>query len=137
MIFGDNVNAPVDSIDSLKESSGTVGIVGDIFDVEIKELRNGKILMIALITDYTSSIACKLFLTDTNKDGVLDRVKKGTYLKIKGDVIFDTYQREISMTISGIRLEERPQRFDKSEEKRVELHAHTQMSSMDAICSRR
>ena len=135
MIFGDNVNAPVDSIDSLKESSGTVGIMGDIFDVEIKELRNGKILMIALITDYTSSIACKLFLTDTNKDGVLDRVKKGTYLKIKGDVIFDTYQREISMTISGIRLEERPQRFDKSEEKRVELHAHTQMSSMDAICS--
>lgn len=135
MIFGDNVNAPVDSIDSLKESSGTVGIMGDIFDVEIKELRNGKILMIALITDYTSSIACKLFLTDTNKDGVLDRVKKGTYLKIKGDVIFDTYQREISMTISGIRLEERPQRFDTSEEKRVELHAHTQMSSMDAICS--
>ncbi|MCR1955670.1 hypothetical protein NSA24_12770, partial [Clostridioides mangenotii] len=42
------------------QNSGTVGITGDIFDVEIKELRNGKILMIALITDYTSSIACKL-----------------------------------------------------------------------------
>ncbi|MBU5306529.1 PolC-type DNA polymerase III [Clostridioides mangenotii] len=135
MIFGDNVNAPVDTIKSINENSGTVGITGDIFDVEIKELRNGKILMIALITDYTSSIACKLFLTDTNKDRVLDRVKKGTYLKIKGDVIYDTYQREISMTISGIREEERPQRFDRSEKKRVELHAHTQMSSMDAICS--
>lgn len=135
LIFGDNVNAPIDTIKSLNENSGSVGVLGEIFDIEIKELRNGKILLIAMITDFTSSIACKLFLTDTNKDSVLDRIKKGSFVKIKGDVIFDTYQREVSMTISGIREEERPKRIDKAEKKRVELHAHTQMSSMDAICS--
>ncbi|MDR0879313.1 MAG: PolC-type DNA polymerase III [Clostridioides sp.] len=133
MIFGENVNAPVEKIADLNEASGTVGVLGEVFDVETKELRNGKILMIALLTDHTSSISAKLFLTDMNKDRVLSRIKKGSYLKIKGDVLFDTYQREISMTISGMREEKKVERQDTAPVKRVELHAHTQMSSMDAI----
>ncbi len=108
----------IENIVELNASSGTVAVVGDIFDVDTKELKNGKILMIASITDYTSSISCKLFLTDTNKDGVLENVKKGAYLKIKGDIVYDTYQREISMMISGIRKETRKEREDKSEEKK-------------------
>ena len=56
-------------------------------------------------------------------------------MKIKGDTMYDIYQRELTMTISGIRIEEKPERIDKSEVKRVELHAHTQMSSMDAVTS--
>ncbi|MGL5347785.1 MAG: PolC-type DNA polymerase III [Peptostreptococcaceae bacterium] len=135
MIYGENTNAMLEKIKSLSTSSGTVCIMGEIFDVEAKELKNGKILLIASITDYTSSISCKLFLNDMNKDRVLDNVKKGSYIKIKGDVIYDTYQRELSVTISGIRKESKVEREDTTEGlKRVELHAHTQMSSMDAIC---
>ncbi len=133
LIYGENVNAMPEKIVSLNNTSGTVSIIGEVFDVETKELRNGKILLIASVTDYTSSISCKLFLNDTNKDGVLEYVEKGSYLKIKGDIIYDTYQRELTMTISGIRKEVKVERIDTSEEKRVELHAHTQMSSMDAM----
>ena len=135
MIYGENINAMVEKICDLNNSSGTVSIVGEIFDIDTKELKNGKILMIAAITDYTSSISCKLFLNDINKDSVLGKLSKGAYVKIKGDIMYDTYQRELTMTISGIREEDKPQRTDKSEEKRVELHAHTQMSSMDAVTS--
>ena len=136
LIYGEDVNSLVHHIKDLNQNSKTVAIVGEIFNIENKELRNGKILSIMSITDNTSSINCKLFLNDLNKDKVLDRVKEGSYVKIKGDVLYDTYQREITMTISGIRQEEKPQRKDKCEKgKRVELHAHTQMSSMDAICS--
>lgn len=135
LIYGENVHAMVEKIESLNQESGTVAVVGDIFDIEIKELRNGKILFIASITDYTSSVSCKLFLNDTNKDKVIDNVKKGSHVKIKGDVMYDTYQRELTMTISGIRKEEKEEKKDLSENKRVELHAHTQMSSMDALCS--
>ena len=135
MIYGENVNVLTEKIEDLDNNSGTVGIEGTIFNIEIKELRNGKILLMLMVTDYTSSITCKIFLTDTNKDWVLGKISKGMYIKIKGDVLYDTFQREISMTISGMRKEEREERKDTAEKKRVELHAHTQMSSMDAICS--
>ena len=134
-IYGDNVNAPVEKINRLNQNSGTVCIVGEVFDVELKELRNGKVLLIAAVTDYTSSTSCKLFLNDMNKDKVIDSVTKGAYLKIKGDALYDNYQREITMTISGIKKEVKEERIDTSDVKRVELHAHTQMSSMDAVCS--
>ncbi|MCR1849270.1 PolC-type DNA polymerase III [Paeniclostridium sordellii] len=133
-VYGENINAPVEKINRLNQNSGTVCIVGEVFDVELKELRNGKVLLIAAVTDYTSSINCKLFLNDMNKDKVIDSVTKGTYLKIKGDALYDNYQRELTMTISGIKEEKKEERMDISDEKRVELHAHTQMSSMDAIC---
>ncbi|CEO26834.1 PolC-type DNA polymerase III [Paraclostridium sordellii] len=133
-VYGENVNAPVEKINRLNQNSGTVCIVGEVFDVELKELRNGKVLLIAAVTDYTSSINCKLFLNDMNKDKVIDSVTKGSYLKIKGDALYDNYQRELTMTISGIKEEKKEERMDISDEKRVELHAHTQMSSMDAIC---
>ncbi|MGL5328391.1 MAG: PolC-type DNA polymerase III [Peptostreptococcaceae bacterium] len=135
LIYGENANAIIEKVSKLNVNSGTVGIIGEVFDIETKELRNGKILLILGVTDYSSSISCKLFLNDTNKDSVLNEIKKGSYLKIKGDIIYDTYQREISMTISGIRKEVKEERKDLSVNKRVELHAHTQMSSMDAICN--
>lgn len=136
LIYGEDVNSLVHHIKDLNQNSKTVAIVGEIFNIENKELRNGKILSIMSITDNSSSINCKLFLNDLNKDKVLNGVKEGSYVKIKGDVLYDTYQREITMTISGIRKEEKPQRKDKCQKgKRVELHAHTQMSSMDALCS--
>ena len=135
LIYGEDVNSLVHHIKDLNQNSKTVAIVGEIFNIENKELRNGKILSIMSITDNSSSINCKLFLNDLNKDKVLDRVKEGSYVKIKGDILNDTYQIEITMTISGIRQEEKPQRKDKCKKgKRVELHAHTQMSSMDALC---
>jgi len=135
LIYGEDVNSLVHPIKDLNQKSKTVAIIGEIFNIENKELRNGKILSIMSITDNTSSINCKLFLNDLNKDKVLDSVKEGSYVKIKGDVLYDTYQREITMTISGIRQEEKPKRKDTCEKgKRVELHAHTQMSSMDALC---
>lgn len=122
-IYGENVNATVEKIVKLNAESGTVSILGEVFDVEVKELRNGKVLLIAAVTDYTSSISCKLFLNDMNKDKVLDSVTKGSYLKIKGDVLYDNYQRELTMTISGIKKEDKPERKDTSDVKRVELHA--------------
>ena len=135
IIYGENVNALFEHICDINKNSKTVCITGEIFNIEIKELKNGKILLIADVTDNTSSISCKLFLNDLNQDKVLGKISEGTYVRIKGDVIYDIFKKELTMTISGIRLEEKKPRLDKADKKRVELHAHTQMSSMDALCN--
>ncbi len=51
LIYGEDVNSLVHHIKDLNQNSKTVAIVGEIFNIENKELRNGKILSIMSITD--------------------------------------------------------------------------------------
>ena len=67
LIYGENVNALFEHICDIDKNAKTVCIVGEIFNIETKELKNGKILLIADVTDNTSSISCKLFLNDLTK----------------------------------------------------------------------
>ena len=50
MIYGEDVNSLVHPIKDLNQNSKTVAIVGEIFHIENKELRNGKILSIMSIS---------------------------------------------------------------------------------------
>ena len=51
----------------------------------------------------------------------------------RGEIEYDKYDREIVCRARGIATVELLQVVDQAEEKRVELHLHTNMSSMDGI----
>ncbi len=108
-------------------------ISGDIFQREIIETKKGKKIFIFYITDYTSSITIKLFPKPKDLDRIMDEVKEGKSFKIRGEVINDPYENEIVMMARDIVKTTRIERMDGSEEKRVELHLHTNMSAMDGI----
>ena len=55
LIYGEDVNSLVYKIKELNQNSKTVAVVGEVFHIENKELRNGKILCIMSITDNSSS----------------------------------------------------------------------------------
>src|SRR5699024_11153778 len=60
----------------------------------------------------------------------------GGYYQIKGIAQMDTFEKEITIgSVVGIKTiaDFSTKRFDHSNKKRVELHAHTQMSDMDAV----
>ena len=135
IILGKENKDDVEKIENINPEIGRASIQGEIFDVDIRVLKSGRTLLTASITDYTSSIKCKLFLRDNNKDNIVDNVIKGSYLKIRGNVMFDNYSQELILNIQDIEKKRKIIKMDRSEEKRVELHAHTQMSAMDAICS--
>ena len=60
--------------------------------------------------------------------------KTGNYLKVKGEVQFDKYAKEINIMTRDISIGKKPEsRKDTAPVKRVELHLHTQMSRMDGI----
>lgn len=53
---------------------------------------------------------------------------------MQGEVQFDKYTKEIDIMAKNIMAAAAPApRMDDAEEKRVELHLHTQMSSMDGV----
>ena len=111
-------------------------VAGKVFASERKDFRNGTSASFTFdITDKTSSIRCKK-LINLEKDGDLpDKIKVGKVLYVRGMVKYDRYVDDIVLDPVSIMLGEEQIRPDNAEIKRVELHAHTQMSQMDAVSS--
>lgn len=130
-IFADSVT----NIGDIYEPQNVV-IWGDVFDYSEKEIKNKKgeekrITTVSL-TDYTGSISIKDF-ADKDSENVLSALKNGTTAIIRGRVDFDTFDNEFVLRANDIMLVKKKERTDTCEEKRVELHMHTNMSTMDAI----
>lgn len=131
VIYGNAIKTKPIPMRELAEDSGTVCIEGEIIGAEVKDLRNGKQIINFDMTDYTNSFSVKLFVEPNS--GVQDHLKPGSYVRVKGPVVFDKFQRETVIMANDIGAAEAPVRLDTAPVKRVELHLHTQMSSMDAL----
>ncbi len=144
------------SIRELNNDSGEVVIAGKRLDYEEKEISQGEMLLVTFnVTDYTGTMKCKMFLryrpkapkdaqeeqppiTDEQRAAVQDvvkRLKDCDGVMVKGDCRYDSFAHECTMMVSSVVKYDLPQRVDNAEEKRIELHLHTQMSSMDAVAS--
>jgi DNA polymerase-3 subunit alpha (Gram-positive type) len=125
------------SIQAIQEEERRVIIQGYIFDAETKELRSGRHLLTFKVTDYTSSILVKMFSRDKEDIPILQSVKKGMWVKVRGGVQNDTFIRDLVMMANDIQEINPVKRMDMAPEgeKRVELHAHSPMSQMDAVTS--
>ncbi len=122
---------PLSKIAEITTDSGIVNIKGKIINLEKKELKTGTVLMVLTVTDLTDSISCKYFLPKDFED---DGFEKGKYIQIVGNSEYDDYEKQLIVKINGMQLiDEEIRRIDASKEKRVELHLHTGMSSMDGI----
>lgn len=136
VIMGRPFNDIPVSIATITEASGRVTIQGSIFNTEVKTLNNGKTIIIFNITDNTNSITAKIFVKEENDTAKLvENITNGRYVRIKGDIQYDQFLKELVIFPNNIVEAEKAVRLDTSEEKRVELHAHTGMSTMDGICS--
>ncbi len=136
IIFGRPFEGTVVPIIEIQDEIGEVVIQGKVQEVEERELRSEKILLIFCLSDFTDTIACKMFLKKEQRDELAEHIKKGAFLKLTGNAQQDKYDHEIGiMSIRGIKTipDFTKKRVDNSEKKRVELHAHTMMSDMDAV----
>ena len=113
-----------------------VVIQGEIFNIEEREIKGDRYIVSFDITDGSDSTTVKFF-TDKSAydcDGGIKSALRGAYVKVKGEVQYDKYAKEIViMSRNIVKADRPPARMDTSEEKRVELHLHTTMSTMDAV----
>ena len=137
-IAGDPI--PIDDLEGEMKSVVLEGTIGDgqVSGIRTNEFKTGTKLLTFCIADSTNGISCKKFFKDKEKeefDRVLGELKGGMEVKAHGSIRFDTYQNEYVLFLDSLAKKEIPLREDHAEEKRVELHAHTTMSNMDAVVS--
>ncbi len=109
-------------------------ILGEVFGIEMKETRRGdKLIYSFAITDKDSSIYIKMAKPKEELEPYLNNVKDGMTVAIRGYAKIDTFDNEPMITPTALAKIDQKSRKDTAENKRVELHCHTQMSSMDAI----
>ena len=137
VILGRAIKDPPIPLGTVTQESGRVTVKGEIFNIEKKETRDGsKVIYTFYITDYTGSNTLKV-IQDREKCELLDTLSEGQAVLVRGDVSYDKYDREIAIRPYDISLTNvlRQSRKDTAEQKRVELHCHTNMSAMDGMSS--
>jgi DNA polymerase III subunit alpha, Gram-positive type len=136
IIYGRAFDGEPIVISDIQDEVGEVVIHGKILKLEERAIRNEKSIVSFNVTDFTDTISCKMFLKSEQVPDLFEQLKKGGFVKLKGMALMDKYDREISVgSIVGIKTisDFTVCRRDDSPIKRVELHAHTQMSDMDAV----
>jgi len=141
-------------IAELGEDSGIVVIEGTVTGVnDPKELKGGEtVLCTFAVYDDTSTIYCKAFYqyrmrraamgetpqppTEEERKRVkeqIDQIKNGMRVRLRGDCRMDTFLGELSVGVRDMQEMPKTERKDTAEEKRIELHMHTNMSTMDGM----
>ncbi|MDD6101532.1 MAG: PolC-type DNA polymerase III [Clostridiales bacterium] len=136
IIYGKNFESDLFEIRDLIDGLNEVMIKGMVTDIAEKEIRDERLIITIYITDFTDTIGVKIFIKKSEYEGLKDNIKPGKFLLVSGKCTMDAFDKELVLSyINGIKKikDYRTVRLDLCEEKRVELHAHTQMSDMDAV----
>lgn len=135
--IGRNISssAPIIQMKDIYDEERSVVVEGYVFDVEVRKLRSERELMIVKMTDYSSSLTVKKFSNNENDEAIFANIKPGMWLKAQGSIQEDTYTNELGMMAQSLQETFHESRMDKSpeNERRIELHAHTNMSMMDSV----
>jgi len=137
LIFGRNIrgNAEVQPIHAIQEEARNVILAGQILNHEIKELRSGRLLLTFDLVDATDGISGKVFFDNKEQFAKTSGIiKDGMQVTVKGTVQHDRFANELVLFADSMcRAEKAAERQDDAPVRRVELHAHTRMSAMDAV----
>lgn len=108
---------------------------GVVFDVEHKVTRTGRVLINFKMTDYTSSFSMQKWVKNEEEAQKFDMIKKNSWLRVRGNVEVNNFTRDLTMNVQDVQEVVHYERKDlmPEGERRVEFHAHTNMSTMDAL----
>jgi len=135
VIYGKIIKTEAKALKEITEEEPNVIIIGRPFSLDVKKLKTGRAILSFAITDLIDSITCKIIRDGKEIEELAKRLAECKQLKIRGTAKIDKYSQELILMVYDINLAEYEGRRDKAKEKRVELHLHTKMSSMDGVSS--
>ena len=110
-------------------------ICGEVFSYQKKLTKSGKNYIVSFyITDNDASAVVK-FIYGSDMDEECGKIKDGASIMLRGILQMDKFDNALVIKPLGIAMIKRIMRTDNAEEKRVELHLHTTLSTMDSTFS--
>lgn len=128
-------NAEITPMVEVTTEENRIVFEGMVFDVEKKTTRTGRHIINFKMTDYTSSFAMQKWAKDDDELKKYDMIAKGSWLRVRGNVENNNFTHALTMNVQDVKEIVHHDRKDLMPEgqKRVEFHAHTNMSTMDAL----
>ena len=136
VIYGRDFDDAAIELREVVSEMGEITIRGKVISFDTREIRNEKTIIMYAVTDFTDTIMVKMFVRNDQLADMLQDIRMGAFLKIKGVTTIDKFDGELTIgSVTGIRKipDFTVTRKDTEPEKRVELHCHTKMSDMDGV----
>ena len=134
LLYGKEIKKKPTPICDVDPNDGEAVIWGDVFQFDERETKFGSRWRITFyITDYTGSFIVKTQRAIEGFEHDAIGNLKGKTVLVSGRVDYDEFEKEFVLNPRNIMVVDRYEKGDTAEDKRVELHMHTNMSSMDAL----
>lgn len=127
--------ADITPMNEIETEENKITFEGVVFDVERKTTRTGRHIITFKMTDYTSSFPMQKWAKDEAELKKYDMIAKGAWLRVRGNIENNPFTKALTMNVQNVKEIVHHVRKDLMPEgqKRVEFHAHTNMSTMDAL----
>ena len=136
IIMGAPIKGAVQSMEGLNPKMGGVIVAGKVFFSDLYETRRPGVFCLTFdMTDFKNSVRVTKYLEKEEKAKLKKDVKPGMWVKVQGYVKLNRDGSDVLVDPRNISTYPHEMRQDKAEVKRVELHAHTTFSNMDALSS--
>lgn len=127
---------PVDSIQEIANyPKGSVDFSAKVFSLEINEYGDSVKLNFGLFDNDGGTIYASMYKNSSITDADIAEMKKwGTNVRVRGAAYYDEFNKSMAVKAHYVNLLP-PDEIEKdtAEKKRVELHLHSNMSTMDGI----
>ena len=134
VLWGKAFTGKLTPIRELNIKQGNAIVEGRVFKSECYETRRkGMWTLNFNLTDENGSVAVRKAMDEKESKALGSTVSDGMWLRLQGKVELTYDGKDIMLRPVNIMKADHPGRRDDAPEKRVELHLHTQMSSMDAL----
>ncbi len=136
--YGEEFDINPTPIADLNGYSRGVVIIGEVFGFTQEPARRGnKVATTFCVYDGNTSIEVRAYEDDEKSSLIASVAKNGAAIALYGKSEIEKKKegvgKDLIFSFNHIAKIKEIKRFDNAEEKRVELHLHTQMSTMDAL----
>ena len=115
VLYGGRITAEPIRIEEIYDHVGERGqfvIQGELFSLDSRTIKNGKLLVTMEITDQRRATCCKAFMKTEEFERFEDNVAVGDWIKVSGNVEFDTFENEVGIMARSINQAKKPERRD-------------------------